>query len=88
MSKTSIIIAYRYLCKNIEETGNRILFKEALKRGIGNDNFKQEKFIKNFLQMKKHIDKENELLKSYNINIIRDSRREIEAVAKKVGLEL
>jgi hypothetical protein len=90
MSKTSInsILLYRYFCKNIDVTFNRTMFKEALRRGIGHDEGKREKFIQLYLQMKKHIDKENELLESYNINIIRDSRREIEAVAKRVGLEI
>ena len=88
MSKISIKILYRYMCQNIKESSNRSIFKEVFIKGTGQDIIKQEKFIFYFLQMKKHIDKENELLQSYNINVVRDSRKEIEAVAKKVGLEI
>ena len=87
MSKTSIKLLYRYLCKNIEES-NRNLFREALQKGLDVNLNKQEAFIQYYLQMKKHIDQENKLLQSYNINIVRDSRREIESVARKVGLQI
>lgn len=88
MSKFSINLLYRYICKNIAESSNRIIFKEVFINGSFADLKKQERFVLYYLQMKKHIDKENELLQSYNINVIRDSRKEIEAVAKKVGLEI
>ena len=36
--------------------------------------------------MKYHINKENELLESYNINIIRDNKESVDNIAKRVGL--
>jgi len=99
MSQNSIKLLYRYLCKNIELQSNRNLFKNYLRNEIENFKNLQNKnkskkeeqinnYIKNYIQMRRHIDAENALLESYNINIVRDSKREIESVARKVGLEI
>jgi hypothetical protein len=59
-----------------------------------NDLIKQAKikeweiFIGYYLKMKFHINNENKLLESYNINVVRDSKRDIESVARRVGLEI
>ena len=100
MSKNSVKLFYRYLCKNINLQDNRNLFKESiinemekLSNSASNSNNKikiteWEEFIQNYLKMKFHIDNENSLLESYNINVVRDSKREIISVARKVGLEI
>ncbi len=98
MSKNSVKLLYRYLCKNIKVQENRYLFKESIKfemeklsNSASNSNNKikeREEFIQNYLKMKFHIDNENSLLESYNINVVRDSKREIISVARKVGLEI
>jgi hypothetical protein len=98
MSKNSVKLLYRYMCKNINVQENRYLFKESIKiemeklsNSASNSNNKikeWEEFIQNYLKMKFHIDNENSLLESYNINVVRDSKREIISVARKVGLEI
>jgi hypothetical protein len=100
MSKNSIKLVYRYLCKNINVLENRLYFRETLTTEIENLNSlndstnqqsklaEYEKFQQDYLKMKFHIDNENRLLESYNINVVRDSKREIVSVARKVGLEI
>jgi hypothetical protein len=102
MSQNNIKLLYRYVFKNISVPNNRILFFDSIKERIddfkinefNNEEEKQNKisewnnFINNFLKMKFHIDNENRLLESHNINIVRDSKKDIESVARKVGLEI
>ncbi len=98
MSKNSIMLLYRYINKEILPN-NRNLFRTAIIEQIQNFNnlnslgrenkIKEwDQFIKNYIQMKYHINRENKILKSYNINVVRDSKKEIENVARKVGLEI
>ncbi len=47
-----------------------------------------ENFMQSYMKMKKHIKEENDLLESYQINVKRDTRKEIENVAKRCGLRL
>lgn len=102
MSLNSVKILYRYIRKNIEIPTNREVFYEHIKIQIDkfqsanfkNENEKNKKikewdtFIVNYLKMKNHIDNENKLLESYNINILRDGKKDVEMVARKVGLEI
>ncbi len=105
MSKNSIKLVYRYLCKNIRVLENRLFFRESITSEIQKFSSQMrmeskksqdvesklaeiEKFHYDFLKMKFHIDNENKLLESYNINVVRDSKREIASVARKVGLEI
>lgn len=98
MSKNSIKLVYRYLCKNINVLENRLFFRESITTEIqkmqGHPSMSEsklaeyEKFHLDYLKMKFHIDSENKLLESYNINVVRDSKREIVSVARKVGLEI
>ena len=98
MSKNSIMLLYRYINKEILPN-NRNLFRTAIIEKIQNFNnlnslgrenkIKEwDQFIKNYIQMKYHINRENKILESYNINVVRDSKKEIENVARKVGLEI
>ena len=98
MSKNSIMLLYRYINKEILPN-NRNLFRTAIIEQIQNFNnlnslgrenkIKEwDQFIKNYIQMKYHINRENKILESYNINVVRDSKKEIENVARKVGLEI
>lgn len=70
---------------------NNTLRDDGSKQNNNNHNIIIEKWdylIESYLKMKYHIKKENELLSSYNINIVRDSKKEIEGVAKRVGLQI
>jgi len=96
MSKNSVMLLYRYINKHIAPS-SKVLFREEIIKHIKyfekneKDKLKYKEwdiFIKNYLKMKYHINKENKLLQSYNINIVRDSKKEIESVAWRVGLEI
>ena len=80
------IILYRHLCKNTKYANNRSMFRNWIQSNSLNEN--RIKYIEYYLKMKFHINKENELLESYNINIVRDNKRDIESVARKVGLQI
>lgn len=83
----SIKLFYRYICKNISLESNRQLFrKELLSNEYNKD--KINSFFSNYLIMKHHINSENELLNSYNINVTRDNMKEIRSVARRCGLEI
>jgi len=98
----SLLIVFRYMCKNFQHKNNLLTFKNLLKSEF--QNFENKKFsndlekiikisewnelLRNMNKMDFHIDKENELLASYNINIVRDQKSQIEDIANRVGLKL
>lgn len=100
MSYNSIRLLYRCIYKDVRI--NPKLYRDTIQTEIHKyDNINSdmlsekvnklsewERFIDNYIKMKKHIVQENQLLESYNINVPRDSKRTIEAVAKRVGFEL
>ena len=100
MSKNFVQLFYRNLCKDISPV-NRKLYKDYVKEEIlkfkSNNYTADEKLtlikntdnlIKTYLKMKHHISKETQLLTSYNINIPRDGKRDIENVAHRCGLQI
>ncbi len=40
------------------------------------------------MEMRKHINAENMLLESYNINVVRNHKKDVENVAKRCGLRI
>jgi predicted nucleic acid-binding protein len=100
MSKNTFKTFYRVLCKNLENKNLR-LYKDYIqdeierinktnlkKNEIEEEKLYYENLMLSFIKMKKHIKAENDLLESYNINVKRDTKKEIENVAKRVGLRL
>lgn len=95
MSLNLVKLYYRSICKENNEH-NRKVFRNVIKDEINkfqNNMTSQNleywnKFITNYLKMQYHVNKENALLDSYNINIPRDSKKEIESIARKVGLQI
>lgn len=100
MSKNIFKLFYRNLCKDLQ-LKNINIYKDFIRDEIDRINktnlspikIKTEKeyyenFMISYLKMKKHINAENDLLESYNINVKRDTRKEIENVAKRCGLRL
>lgn len=100
--KNSLKILFRYVCKNFNNKNNTLTFKNLLRSEI--ENFESKKFtnemekiykisewnelLKNINKMDQHIDRENELLASYNINIVRDQKSQLEDIANRVGLKI
>lgn len=100
MSKNTLKIFYRNLCKDLNNK-NLTIYRDFIrdeidrinKTGLNKNKIQEEsqyyeKFMISFMKMKNHIKAENDLLESYNINVKRDTKREIENVAKKVGLRI
>lgn len=103
MSGNLVKSLYRNICKNVPKE-NRLIYRDYLKSEINklnrtlNDSKDSKdsmiklsevnQTIRFYLSMKYHIERENSLLQSYNINVIRDSKSEIERVANRVGLSL
>ena len=100
MSKNTFKLFYRNLCKDLQ-LKNLNIYRDFIrdenerinKTNLDKIKIEQEKeyyenFMKSYMKMKKHIKAENDLLESYNINVKRDSKKEIENVAKRVGLRL
>jgi hypothetical protein len=92
--KSNIKLFYRYICKNIRDP-NRLLFRNFIYEEFNINNEKDDEKIskwnnlfKNYLKMKYHIDEENKLLASYNINVVRDNKSEIKNVARRVGFDV
>jgi len=100
MSKNTLKLFYRNLCKELE-LKNLSIYREYIqdeifrinKSNLEKKKFEYEKqyyedFMTSYLKMKQHIKLENELLESWNINIKRDTKKEVENVAKRVGLRI
>lgn len=100
MSKNTFKLFYRNLCKDLQ-LKNLNIFRDFIrdeidrinKTNLSRDKIEEEKkyyenFMISYMKMKKHIKAENDLLESYNINVKRDTKKEIENVAKKVGLRI
>lgn len=100
MSKNTFKLFYRNLCKELQ-LKNLNIYRDFIRDEIDRINktnltklkLEEEKeyyesLMTSYIKMKKHIKAENDLLESYNINVKRDSRKEIENVAKRVGLRL
>lgn len=100
MSTKTLKLFYRNLCKDLK-LNNLFIYRDfihdEIKRindvnmSINTKNKEKEyyeNFMSSYIKMKNHIKAENELLESYNINIKRDSKKEIENVAKRVGLRI
>lgn len=100
MSKNTFRLFYRNLCKDLQ-LKNMNIYRDYIRDEIErinktnmNENKIQEEKIYyenimiSYMKMKKHIKAENELLESYNINVKRDSKKEVENVAKKCGLRI
>jgi hypothetical protein len=100
--KTNLQLLYRYICKNFTHANNTQIFKNYIREEIHSFNSKSftnevermikisewNELIKNYNKMNYHIDKENELLASYNINVVRDNKTQIEDIAHRVGLQV
>jgi hypothetical protein len=86
-------LLYRKVYKHAKAP-NRALFKSFFRNDIKNFNTKEyspedlNTMLLNYIQMRKFIEDENKLLESYNINVVREPSRDVENVAKKVGLKL
>jgi hypothetical protein len=99
---TNFKLAFRHICKNFTEKNNIQTFKNLLRKEIENFENKKftnelEKMIKiaewnelfiNLNKMDYHVDRENELLASYNINVVRDNKSQIAHIANRVGLKV
>jgi hypothetical protein len=104
MSKNSIKVFYRNICKDVSLENRNLYrsfindqickFKNEFKdTDINSAKYIErinlfDNLIENHIRMKYHIERENTLLKSYNINVARDTKKEIENVAKRVGLKI
>jgi len=100
MSKITLKVFYRNLCKDLNNKNltiyrdfindeiDRINKTNLSKNKIEDEKKYYENFMISYIKMKNHIKAENDLLESYNINVKRDTKREIENVAKKVGLRI
>jgi len=100
MSKSTLKLFYRSLCKEgqlknlnmyrdyIRDEIDRINKSNLSPNKIEEQKAYYEGLMTSHMKMKKHIKAENDLLESYNINVKRDSKKEIENVAKRVGLRI
>ena len=100
MSKNTLKLFYRNICKDLK-LKNLFLYQDFIQDEIlriNNTNLDMEKNTKeiiyyenlmvSYINMKNHIKAENDLLQSYNINVKRDTRKDIESVARRVGLKI
>jgi hypothetical protein len=100
--KNNFKLSFRQVCKHFPEKQNIQTYKNFLREEIQKFENKKftnelEKMIKisewnelfiNLNKMDYHVDKENELLASYNINVVRDSKSQIADIASRVGLKI
>jgi hypothetical protein len=92
----SLKLFYRKICKEVRIC-NIKKYREYLNEEIAKYNHKDydlnklielNTFIQEYKSMLQHISEENSLLKSYNINVRRDSKKKVESVANYVGLRI
>lgn len=89
LNTKNILKQYRILYKNIKSRELSKIFKDKVlnsKNLVFSSN--ENQILIDYLIMKRYIREENELLTSYNINVLRDDMKQIERTANYVGLRI